>query len=485
MSHRSTRCRVGGERAVLVVATLLASANAGAEPKPLSTSPGDLHAPPIEVLQASADHAPGLVFIGPKRTTATLGEQGPLIVDDEGHAVWFHALANGNQAADVRVQRYRGEPVLTWSEGQGLGGVQTTETVDFIVDRSYRVIAEVRAGHGLNADSHEFKLTPEGTALITIYQPVAFDLSPFGGARDAEVVDGIVQEIDVASGRVLFEWHSLDHVAIDESQVAVPTAAGARYDYFHINAVSVDFDGNFIISARNTWTLYKLDRRTGAVVFRLGGKRSDFKLGEGVQFAWQHDPEPVDLTTIRIFDNEAAPEVRDHSRVLLIRRDPVTHTATLVREIEHPDLLLAPSQGNSQALPGRHTFVGFGATGRFSEFDAAGELVFDANVPDGYDDYRAYRNVWHARPDTPPVATATRNADGSVTVHAIWNGATDIARWFVVAGRDRSALSPAGSAAWNGLDTSIALRTEARHVAVVAQDIEGRVVGRSLPVAVE
>ena len=176
---------------------------------------------------------------------------------------------------------------MTWSEGQGLGGVQTTPTVNYILDSSYQVVATVRAGNGYNADSHEFRLTPYGTALITIYNPVPYDLSPYGGPKEGTVVDGIAQEIDVATGRVVFEWHSLDHVGIDESHGVVP-AANTPYDYFHINAVNLDPDGNLLVSSRAAWTVYKIDHRTGDILWRLGGKKSDFALGEGVQFAYHH-----------------------------------------------------------------------------------------------------------------------------------------------------------------------------------------------------
>jgi hypothetical protein len=472
--------------AFITLVCVASFAGAHSAPQRLPTSPLDLTPPPITVRQSNPATSPGLIFVGPKYSGATSGLQGPEIIDDRGRPVWFHALPGKDQAADFRVQRYRGEPVLTWSEGQGLGGVQTTETVDYVVDRSYRVVAEVRAGNGLNADSHEFRLTRWNTALITIYNPVAYDLSPFGGPKDAKVVDGIVQEIDVASGRVLFEWHSIEHVSIDESQAAVPTTNGPRpYDYFHINAVNVDTDGNVLVSARNTWTIYKLDRHNGDVLFRLGGKKSDFKLGEGVQFAWQHDPEPVSATTLRIFDNEAGPAVLPQSRVIWIERDAATKTANLVRSIEHPDGLSAPSQGNSQALPNGDTFVGFGQTGRFSEFNEEGDLLFDASVPDGYDTYRAYRAPWHAQPDVPPTATATRSTDGSVTIHAIWNGATDIARWIVIGGSSPASLWPVGTADWNGLDTTIQLSTDAKRIAVVARLTDGRLVGRSSTVTVQ
>jgi hypothetical protein len=431
----------------------------------------------------------GLIFVAPKlapgATPIAGQQQGPEIVDNQGRPVWFQAVPDGEQGANFRVQTYRGQPVLTWWQGKNAPtGPGVGQGVDYILDTSYRQIAVVNAGNGLLADIHEFRITPRGTAFITIYNPVAYDLSAVGGPADGTVFDGIAQEIDIATGKVVFEWHSLDHVPLAESQSPVPTAAGAVYDYFHINAVNWDEKGDVIINARNTWTTYTVDHRTGEVLSRLGGKNSSLTLGDGVAFAWQHDPEPLDRSTVRIFDNEAAPAVLPNSRVIWVHQDLRRHTATLVRSIVHPDGLLAGSQGNSQALAGDHTFVGWGQTGRFSEFDAAGNLLFDASVPSNFDTYRAYRNEWHATPDSAPTATAQRNADGSVTVHAIWNGATEVARWIVIGGAHASALWPLGFADWNGLDTAITLPSDAHQVAVVAQDAHGRLIGRSSPVSV-
>jgi hypothetical protein len=466
-----------GRGAPGLAALVLAAAIAEAAP-----AAADLQPTPITVLQSKPDHARGLIFVAPKTTPAPGLQQGPEIVDELGRPVWFQAVPDGEQATDFRVQSYRGADVLTWWHGQSQPG--HGQGAGVIVDRSYQVLATVKAGNDLAADLHEFRLTPRGTALITIYHQVPRDLSPVGGPADGAVFEGVVQEIDVASGRVLFEWHSLDHVGLDESQAPVPTTAGAVYDYFHVNAVSLDVDGDLLVDARNTWTFYKIDRRSGEILSRVGGKKTDFTLGPGAAFAWQHDPEAVDRHTVRVFDNEAAPTILPRSRVIWLRRDPWTHTVSLVRAFEHPDGLSAGSQGNSQALDGGHTFVGWGATGRFSELDPFGNLVFDASVPTGYDTYRAYRHVWHGRPDVPPTATAQRTSEDAVTVHAIWNGATDVARWIVVAGGHPHALWPVASADWNGLDTTIAVSTRAAEVAVVAVDEAGRELGRSPPVAV-
>jgi hypothetical protein len=470
---------------VLGLLSTMARADSIDAAPPAGASTVDSQPVPITILQSSPKVAGGLIFVTPAGGGAT-GLQGPEIVDNQGRPVWFDQLPSGIGATDFRVQEYRGEPVLTWI--QSAGQFSTGPTTDYIADRSYHVIATVNAGHGLTADVHEFRLTREGTALITIYHTVPGDLSSVGGPADGLVTEGVVQEIDIASGRVLFEWHSLDHVPIEESHLAPPTSATTAYDYFHLNAVNPDDDGNLIISSRHTWTVYKLDRHTGAVIWRLGGKNSSFALGPNVAFAWQHNPLVADGPhTFRIFDNESdGVPVLPYSRVIWVHTDDVNKTATLERWFKHPDNLSAGSQGNSQALDNGDTFVGWGALGRFSEFDRDGALLFDAVFPSGYDTYRAYRFEWVGTPDTSPIAAA-QASNGGTTVHAIWNGATEVASWDVVGaddGRDSDYRHPLGSASWNGLDTAITIQEEPEFVRVVARDGFGREIGRSPVVTV-
>jgi hypothetical protein len=437
-------------------------------PKPVDTPPR------LNVLKRSSPLTPGFVFFAPKNGT---GASGPEIADDHGRLVWFDPL-KADSATDFRVQRYQGRPVLTWWQGGGIGA----EGTDYIADASYHVIATVHAGNGLGADAHEFVLTPQGTALITVYHEVPYDLSSLGGPANGTVLDSVVQEIDIATGQVVFEWHSLDHVAPSESYEPIDTS----YDYFHINAVNLDNDGNLLISGRHTWTVYKVDRHTGAILWRLGGKKSDFTLGPGVHFAWQHNPLPAGDNTIRLFDNESngTNSVSPPTRVIWIHLDPAALTATLVKAISHPASILVTSQGNAQALDNGNTFVGWGDRGRVSEFDPQGNLLFDAVLTKTADTYRAYRSLWSGQPDTQPTATARTNKNGTTTVHAIWNGATQVASWRVMAGSAANKLASVRKAPWNGLDTAITIKGIPSEVKVVALDPNGAVIGTSKPVVV-
>ncbi|MBV8280094.1 MAG: aryl-sulfate sulfotransferase [Verrucomicrobia bacterium] len=251
--------------------------------------------PKITVIQLNNQQvADGFLFVAPKTAGigggTSPGAVGPEIVDNKGRPVWFLPVTNGQSPADFRVQKYHNRPVLTWAQEKGFGGLAQDESVDYIYDNSYRLVATVHAGDGLNSDAHEFLISPEDTALITVYNAVPRDLSSVGGSARGQLIEGVVQEIDIASGRVIFEWHSLDHVGIEESYQPLPTSSATAWDYFHLNAVSIDQDGDLLISARHTSTVYKIDRHTGSVIWRLGGKRSDFNLGLGVRFWYQHNP---------------------------------------------------------------------------------------------------------------------------------------------------------------------------------------------------
>jgi len=346
----------------------------------------------LDVLADNPGTSPGFIFVAPKVEQSTTAPSYAEVLDNHGNVVWSHQVPVGQQVTDFREQTYRGEPVLTWWQGDSLSGAGHGEGTDYIADLRGAVIATVNAGQGLAADQHEFRLTPQGTALITVYHQVPADLSGVGGPQDGQVFDAIAEEIDVATGRVLLRWDSLAHVPLSDSYQPVPTSASTPYDYFHINAVNLDNDGNLLISARHTWTVYKVDRHTGAIIWRLGGKHSDFALGDGARFAWQHNPLPAGPDTLRIFDNESnGTDTGGPTRIVWIKLDERAHTATLTRVVQHPEALSAASQGNAQALPNGDTFVGWGQLGRVSEFDPDGKLLFDATLPAGYDTYRAYR----------------------------------------------------------------------------------------------
>jgi hypothetical protein len=468
---------------VLIAAGLVAAAGCGAKDNTRATlhfeSRPDL-APPVATVSVSKPSAaPGYVFIAPKQDAI---EKGPEIIDDRGSPVWFRPVPE--QATDFRVQTYEGRPVLTWWEGPPKAPVSGSGVGHgVILNRAYRQIARVDASFGPDtADLHEFQLTPQGTALLTVYRIVPRNLSSVGGPVNGKAVDGLVEEIDVRTGRVLFTWHSLDYVALSESYTAPPPKTGkgsdGAYDYFHINSVDPEPGGRLLVSARNTHAVYEIDEKTGAIVWRLGGKKTNFRMGPGTSFAWQHDARRQPNGTITIFDDEASPELAKESRAIRLRLDTRNWTVTLVRSFANGTL--SASQGNAQLLPNGDVFVGWGAIPRMTEFSPSGQAVFDATFSKGDDSYRAYRFRWSGQPTTRPAIAVAKGGGGTATVYASWNGATAVARWRVLAGINADNLHPVGpGAARTGFETTLDVATSDPYLAVEALDRHGRVLSRS------
>jgi len=442
----------------------------------------DLEPPVVQIRTPAKGTAPGYVFLAPKMAVA---QAGPMIMDDRGHLVWFHPLKFTKGVTDFRAQRYRGEPVLTWWRGR-LSNVGVGDGWYVIYDTSYRPIAEVRPGNGLVGDVHEFLLTSRDTALMTIYHRKHVDLTSIGGPKGGLIWDGIVQEVDIPTGRVLFEWHSYPAIGVTESYSKPPKKQlGTKafpYDYIHINSIAEEPSGNLLISGRNTHAVYEVNRRTGKVLWRLGGKKSDYRLGPGVKFAWQHDARRRPDGTITIFDNGAAPPVEKFTRVLVLRIDQRQKRATLVRSYRHPKRLLSPFEGNAQFLPNGHVFVGWGGWPYISELDRNGRVLFDAYFGHGKkpgedaDTYRAYRFAWRGHPtDAPAVAVANGK------IYVSWNGATDVAKWQLLSGDDKNNLRPVARVAKSGFETAILipLSVHGRYVGVQALDRKGEGIGVS------
>jgi Arylsulfotransferase (ASST) len=440
----------------------------------------DLRPPVVKIRVAAHDTAPGYIFLAPKMAVA---QAGPMIMDNRGQVVWFHPLKLTKGVTDFRAQRYRGKPALTWWRGR-LSNVGVGDGWYVIYDDSYRPIAEVRPGNGLVGDVHEFRLTSRDTALMTIYHRKRVDLRSIGGPKAGLIWDGIVQEVDIPTGHVLFEWHSYPQIGIKESYSNPPKKQlGTKpfpYDYIHVNSIDEEPNGNLLISGRNTHAVYEVSHKTGKILWRLGGKKSTFRLGPGATFAWQHDARRQPDGTITVFDNGAAPPVHKLTRVLVLRLDEQNNRATLVRSYHHPKKLLSPFEGNAQFLPDGHVFVGWGGWPYVSELSKNGDVLFDAYFGHGKppgedaDSYRAYRFVWHGHPkDVPAVAIAGGK------VYVSWNGATDVTKWQVLTGDAKDDLATAAAVPKSGFETAIALPAKGRYLAVQALDANGRVLAVS------
>jgi len=374
--------------------------------------------------------------------------------------------------------RYRGKPVLVWWEGKVLeSGYGQGEAV--LLDDDYREISRVRAAGGRSMDLHALTLTPEGSALFTCYpDTVQMDLSSIGGPRNSQVLESIIQEMDIASGRLLSEWRGLQHIPVSASCEPM----GEPYDYLHVNSIQQLPDGNLLISARHTWALYKLDRRTGNVIWTLGGKRSQFQMGSGAQFAWQHDARQPSERVVTVFDNGTNGPIKTEpqSRGLVLDVDEQHRRVTVRGAYTSPQRLSAGAMGSVEILAADRVLVGWGVASHTIEFAADGTPLLDIALPAGMYSYRGLWLPWQGNPHHRPAVAAERGRQrGTTTVYASWNGATEVTGWQVAVGSRHDRLRPVGIAKQRGFETVIPLRAQHRYASVTALDPVGRPLRRS------
>ncbi|KAF2766214.1 hypothetical protein EJ03DRAFT_338494 [Teratosphaeria nubilosa] len=283
------------------------------------TTEDGLHSPETNFLQYDDQCDDGLyTFFTPRGWS--LSDPGPMILDKYGELVWTQHTENGfgGQAYDFMVQQYRGESVLTFwlgddrIRGHGSGWY-------YVLNSSYHLIKQVEAAGGLAADLHEFLITPEGTALMTMYQMMPHDVTEFR-EFDPEnpddhdpnwMWDCLFQEVDMETGALVFEWRASDHVQLNDTYHGIGPGGTKNdpFDWFHINSIHKDELGNYLISARYTHSITYIDGKTGDIIWTLGGKKNNFmdlSDGYGLNFAWQHDARFFGTDT---FPNTYAPPV--------------------------------------------------------------------------------------------------------------------------------------------------------------------------------
>ena len=454
-----------------------AASTSTAGPAQIFRSRPDLRPPTISVNVKSSQFGPHLVLTD---SHAGPAQQGPMIIDGSGDLVWFLPLSPGTdtglRAFNLQTWTYKGQQVLGWFQGavveaHGQGHYE-------LVDSSYKRVANIYAQNGYQGDLHDFVVTPQGTALFTCYGQAHANLSRYGGPRQGTYFYGVVQEVELSTGKLVFEWRSDEHIALDEScQPAQPDSA---WDYFHLNSVDIDqADGNLIISGRNTWAFYKVQRPSGKVLWRLGGKKSNFKLGTGAHFAFQHDVRRHADGTYTLFDNEGGPPAEAaQSRGVVLSVDEKSLRANLLRQYLHSPPVLSEALGSVQDMYGENRFIGWGESSYFTEYGPSGEPTFDARLAAGTESYRAFKQVWTGIPAEPP-AMAVVSGGSAATVYASWNGATEVASWLVLGGASHNQLGPLGSAPRRGFETAITVPHPPNFLAVEAVGVKGTSLARS------
>jgi hypothetical protein len=500
-----------------LAATLgLTAASAGAATAPLGafTTKGafsfvatpKLHPPKIrEHLHTSASRLGSGLFMLANfkditQTRPMVGQSGPLILDSRVQPVWFQPIPTNVLATDLSVQKYNGKPALDWWEGAVSSSGATISGRVFAVDQHYRPIAKPLAGdtkEGWVISPHESVISGHNV-WVTAYRNMPMDLTPEGGLSNGVLTDSAAQEYDLRTGKLLFTWSAFNpggtpHIPLSQSQVhPAPVLVQGHvipWDAYHINAIQLIGSHELLVSMRNTWAAYLIDTRTGNMIWTLSGKGTagggTFKLPANGGFEWQHMVRLLPGNRVSLFDDACCPNIggvfknpTGPSRGLELHLDTTHHTASVVHQFPRAKNFDAAFLGSTQLLSNGNALIGWGSQPFFSVYSKSGKLLMDAALPKPDLSYRALMQNWVGKPSYPPVG-AVKKKSGRSTVFASWNGATEVAAWRVLAGRDRSHLSFVASRGRTGFETSISFKRTFKEYEVVALDGRGKVLGRS------
>lgn len=462
----------------------------------------DLHPMKITVNVFNPGTSSSPIFLAPYgfSNASMYGQPGSLILDNEGNPIWFRPLNSPNlMNTDFRMQTLKGKPVLTFWQGtlatppaytNAPGGSSEPGSCYYILDNTYSVIKTVSARKGFTSDIHEFLLTPRNTALFLSTKSVPMNLTPYGGPRHGYVQDFAIQEIDLRTNKLIFFWNALQHIPLADSYEPASNAALSDniWDAYHLNSIGLtDNADDIIVSGRNTWTIYKINKPTKDIIWRLGGKQTSFTIESGAEFSWQHDARFLPNNLVSMFDDnsDGSSVIEPPSHGLILQLDLLNMTASLYRSYYHDPNISVSSQGNVQSLDNGNKFVGWGQSQYYSEYTEAGNtennpalnLLYDAQMPSPNYSYRAYRNNWVGKPFYPPSIGITSN--GQIAVYASWNGSTETTEWQVLAGPKRKKLSLIASAVKSGFETTIPVNNKGPYFQVKALNAKGHVIGES------
>ncbi|KAG7824642.1 hypothetical protein KL909_001864 [Ogataea angusta] len=447
--------------------------------------------------------APGNTFHKPRQSA-------PYIFTSDGELVWSGYGTFGTWNANFQAARYNDDDVLFSFEGDHNAAYGHGHGHHTVLNSNYDLVKEVRAGNHKITDKHEFHIKDEKTALLEIYQPVPRNLAEFGGSDEQQwIINAIFQELDLDTGQVLFEWASLDHVSPAESVLPLNEGeAGSGYnssdawDYFHINSVDKDENGDYLLSARDAASLYKIDGKTGKVLWKLGGipgvTSSNFKSVGDFKFGFQHHARYVwtsedgNKQIISFFDNSAhGTEDKDGSQVHLnkissgkiVEVDTEKWEAKLLRNYPAPYGIRAKSQGSTHLLKSGNVLVNWGSEGSVTEYTADGEIIFHAFLDSGefsdkVQNYRAFKFDWHGYPSESVAVLSEITDDDETVIYVSWNGDTETKKWRFHA-VDNGSKKLLGETDRTGFETRLKINKPVERVYVEAIDESGNVLASS------
>ena len=350
-----------------------------------------------------------------------------MILNNDGSPVFYRRMPY--YARDFKHHK---NGLLTYRMSDGVNSF-------FAMDSTYTVIDTFQCGHGYGTDEHELQFLPNGHVLMIGLDYRSVDMSKIvsGGNPNATVIGNTVIELD-KNNNIVFEWKSWDHYKITDAEHINLT--NATLDYVHMNAISVDDDGNLVVSARHLSEITKIDHKTGDIIWRLGGKNNQFTyVNDPYKNSYQHDIRALGNNHYTIFDNGNYHNP-PFSRAVEYKIDTSQKTATLVWQYRNNPDYYSWWMGDVQRLPNGNTLIGWAdaSVPKVTEVTPSGEKVYQLDFVNPANCYRAFKFNWQGKAKIPYLIVEPYND----RIRLLFNkfGDMDVVKYYVYAGHTSSSL---------------------------------------------
>ena len=369
---------------------LSAGCTPSSEPYAADSDTAHLPFPKFKVIQSDSSLFGGYFFIAPfkmpKDSPKNSGAM--MILAGDGSLVWAYAPSGGSNfqvQPDGRMSYFR-------------------DSMYYFMDSTFTVIDSVGCANGAKNDAHELLMLPNGHYVLIGLRTEIEDHSdlfmsrpkPFAGAVKTQVKYGIIQELD-QNKNLIWSWHSKGHFSFEDYD-PVYLADSNKLDMPHFNSIDVDSLGNFLLSARYTNEVVYLNRNTGNIDWRLGGKHSSFEMiGHEPTFLGQHSARFAGPDKIILFDNGYSFAGNCHNaRGVEYELDMTNMKARITQSISLQKPVISEATGNVQRLARGATLITFGKILNltpapfFIVTDSTGRIIFEIESCDTMGTYRTY-----------------------------------------------------------------------------------------------
>ena len=323
-----------------------------------------------------------------------------LILDNSGNPIWYIRTQDNRQ--DLKVQPDGRLTMLTNlldSPGFEFPGFEYVA-----MDTTYTVVDTFHVPSGYYGEEHDLQVLKNGHYLLIAKNDSIVDISQLisGGNPHATVTGNSVVEMD-ADDNPVFIWRSWDEGHYNILDAVHEDLYGSQIDYVHMNAIDVDLDGNILVSSRHMSEVTKINRQTGEVIWRLGGKHDYFTWeNDDGHISYQHDIRVLPNGNYTIFDNGNY-RYPYYSRAMEFSVDTTDWTVTKIWEYPEAHDIFAGWMGNTQRLSNGNTAICWAddALPKLTEVRPDGSKAFEMNFVESHASYRAFRFPWKAKAAAP------------------------------------------------------------------------------------